>query len=391
MTFYLATKNMKKLAELQRILEPAGISVICERDLEKPLDEVEETGTTFEENALLKASAACNALGIPAIADDSGLVVDALGGRPGIYSARFAGEECDDEKNNNLLLELMKDVPDNERTARFVSAVACVFPDGRRFTVRGSVEGKIGYERQGSGGFGYDPLFITELGSFGEISAEAKDSISHRGRALRMLRDRLVSSKILVFGGTFDPPHKAHVEMLNIAAKRCGAEKILVIPTATPPHKVREGISSGEDRMEMCRLAFGSVEGVEISDMEICRGGKSYTVDTLTAIREQYPQKEILLLCGGDMFATLDKWVRAKDILNMAVPVGMCRAGYENEFLESAKRLWNMGASVEIIDVDLPDVSSTEIRKAVSLGEGGKGMLSDEVDQYIKSKGLYLD
>ncbi len=390
MTYYLATKNSKKLAELQRILGPAGIDVICEKDLDHPLQDVEETGTTFEENALLKASAACRALGIPAIADDSGLVVDALDGRPGIYSARFAGEDCNDENNNDLLLSLMKDVPDEKRTARFVSAVACVYPDGRQFTVRGSVEGVIAHSRQGNGGFGYDPLFITQWGCFGTISPEQKDSISHRGRALRMLRDRLTSKKILVFGGTFDPPHKAHVDMLASAAEKTGAEKVLVIPTATPPHKEREGISSGEHRLNMCRLAFGNIPNARVSDMEINRGGRSYTVDTLTALCEQYPDKEILLLCGGDMFATLDSWVRAEDILKMAVPVGIRRPGTDAEFDAAAKRLWNMGATVEIIEDTMADISSTDIRTAVKKGASAEDMLTKEVAEYVKTNKLYL-
>ncbi|MBQ5810407.1 MAG: RdgB/HAM1 family non-canonical purine NTP pyrophosphatase [Clostridia bacterium] len=386
MTYYLATKNMKKLAELQRILGPAGIDVICEKDLETPLDEVEETGETFEENALLKAEAAASALGIPAIADDSGLVVDALGGRPGVYSARFAGEDCNDENNIDKLLGLMINVPENERTARFVSAVACVYPDGRKFTVRGTVEGSIAYERIGKGGFGYDPVFITELGSFGEISAEAKDSISHRGRALRKLKGRLCDEKILIFGGTFDPPHKAHRDMLEAAVKATGANKVLVIPTATPPHKEREGITNAEHRMEMCRLAFGDIPEAEISAMEIERGGKSYTVDTLTAIKAIEPEKELMLLCGGDMFATLDSWVRAKDILKMATVVGVSRPGYEKEFLESAKRLWNMAASVEIISEAMPDISSTDIRNDLVASEN---KISDKVAEYIKANGLY--
>lgn len=191
MKFFIATKNKCKKRELERILMPLGIAVISEGELETPIDDVEETGSTFEENALIKARAGCIASKLPTVADDSGLCVDALGGEPGIYTARYAGEPTDNAKNNAKLLENLKGVPKKQRTARFVSAVACVFPDGREFTVRGEVEGIIGEELCGTKGFGYDPLFISELGCFGEISDEAKDSISHRGRALSKLFKKL--------------------------------------------------------------------------------------------------------------------------------------------------------------------------------------------------------
>ena len=137
MDFVLASKNKKKLNELHRILTPLGINVLGEEDSGISFPEVEETGTTFEENSMLKSESACNACGLPAIADDSGLCVDALDGAPGVYSARFAGEGQNDDDNNQKLLDLMKDVPDDQRTGRFVSVVSCWFPDGRRFSVRG--------------------------------------------------------------------------------------------------------------------------------------------------------------------------------------------------------------------------------------------------------------
>ncbi|MBQ7288100.1 MAG: RdgB/HAM1 family non-canonical purine NTP pyrophosphatase [Clostridia bacterium] len=190
-TFLMATKNQHKLQELCRILKPMGYNVICERDLDKPLTEAEENGTTFEENALLKALAAHRETGLPCVADDSGLCVDALGGAPGVYSARYAGEHGNDEKNNDKLLEALKDVPEEKRTAQFVSAVACVFSETDAFVVTGTCPGKIAFERQGTNGFGYDPLFISELGSFGILSAEQKDSISHRHHSLVALAERL--------------------------------------------------------------------------------------------------------------------------------------------------------------------------------------------------------
>lgn len=124
---------------------------------------------------------------MPCIADDSGLCVDALDGAPGVYSARFAGEHGNDSKNNAKLLDLLKDTPKEARTARFVSAVACVFPDGRELTVRGTCEGVIGYEQKGQNGFGYDPLFYVGERTFAEFSPAEKDAVSHRGNALRAL------------------------------------------------------------------------------------------------------------------------------------------------------------------------------------------------------------
>lgn len=188
--FIVASHNKKKLKELTRILEPMGFSVVCPADIEGGVPDVEENGTTFEENALLKARSACMTTGLPAVADDSGLCVDALDGAPGIYSARFAGTG-DDEDNNDLLLEKLKNVSDENRTASFVSSIACVFPDGREFTVRGECFGKIAFERQGDGGFGYDPLFVTEFGCFGTMTPEEKDKVSHRARAIEKFAVKL--------------------------------------------------------------------------------------------------------------------------------------------------------------------------------------------------------
>ena len=191
MKFILATKNQKKLNELKRILEPIGCSVISEKDLKEPLCEVVEDADTFEGNALLKARSAMKATGLAAIADDSGLCVDYLDGAPGVYSARYAGEEHDDEKNNQKLLKALDGLSIEKRTAFFVSAVAVVFPDGSEFTVRGECKGYIAFEKQGENGFGYDPLFISEKGCFGNLTAEEKDSISHRGKALRKMAEKL--------------------------------------------------------------------------------------------------------------------------------------------------------------------------------------------------------
>lgn len=187
MDFLIATHNMKKRDELQRILSPLGVHVLTADEAGVDLTDVEETGTTFEENALLKARSGCKEGKMPCIADDSGLCVDALDGAPGVYSARFAGEHGNDDKNNEKLLSLLSDVPPEKRTARFVSTVACVFPDGRELVVRGECEGKIGYEKRGENGFGYDPLFYVGERTFAEFTPEEKDAVSHRGNALRAL------------------------------------------------------------------------------------------------------------------------------------------------------------------------------------------------------------
>ena len=191
MDFILATNNMKKLAEMQRILSPLGINVVTAKMLGKQLEDVEEDGKTFEDNAKLKARAACKEMNMPAIADDSGLCVDYLDGAPGIFSARFAGEHGNDEKNNDLLLEKLDGVQLEKRTAHYVCAICCTFPDGREIVVRGECNGVIGFERDGHEGFGYDPLFLVDGKAFGRYTAEEKDKISHRGNALRLLTKEL--------------------------------------------------------------------------------------------------------------------------------------------------------------------------------------------------------
>lgn len=191
MDFILATNNMKKLAEMQRILSPLGINVVTAKMLGKQLEDVEEDGKTFEDNAKLKARAACKEMNMPAIADDSGLCVDYLDGALGIFSARFAGEHGNDEKNNDLLLEKLDGVPLEKRTAHYVCAICCTFPDGREIVVRGECNGVIGFERDGHEGFGYDPLFLVDGKAFGRYTAEEKDKISHRGNALRLLTKEL--------------------------------------------------------------------------------------------------------------------------------------------------------------------------------------------------------
>lgn len=189
-TFVLATHNQNKLKELERILAPLHISVTAAQ-----LEEVEETGKTFAENAFLKAEAACRKTGMPAVADDSGLMVDALNGAPGVYSARYAGEGASDTDRINKLLGAMKGVPEEARKAKFVCSVCCVFPDGTKIIVQGECPGKIAFEPMGNDGFGYDPVFLVNGKSFAQLSAQEKDQISHRGRALRAFAAELEKRK----------------------------------------------------------------------------------------------------------------------------------------------------------------------------------------------------
>lgn len=191
MKIFIATKNQKKLIELERILIPMGFKVLSQRDFNKEFPEPVEDGTTFEENAIIKAKSGLINTGLISVADDSGICVDFLNGAPGIYSARYSGEHGDDESNNQKLLSELEGVPIEKRTARYVAAIGCIFPDGRHFTVRGECEGKIGFEPIGDGGFGYDPYFISELGPMGLLTPEQKDNISHRGKALLLFKDEL--------------------------------------------------------------------------------------------------------------------------------------------------------------------------------------------------------
>ena len=190
MKLVLASKNPNKLAEMQEILSALGVEVVMESDVGVDVD-VEETGTTFEENAALKARAVCAASGLPAIADDSGLCVDALNGAPGVYSARYGGEEMDDAGRCRLLLGSMRGQMD--RRCGFVSAICCVFPDGDEITARGECRGTLAHAPQGENGFGYDPIFFVpeKKKTFAQLAAEEKNAISHRGHALREFKEKL--------------------------------------------------------------------------------------------------------------------------------------------------------------------------------------------------------
>lgn len=193
MEIVVATKNKKKLAELQRILKDTGVHLLG-LDSFPNCPEVEETGSTFAENAVKKAKEVAAFTGLPAIADDSGLEVYALGGAPGVYSARYSGEGATDKSNIEKLLKELGNVAEENRGARFVCVIALAMPDGEIRIFEGHVEGKIGREPRGEYGFGYDPVFFPEghTRTFAEMSAEEKDSMSHRGRALEKLKQYLL-------------------------------------------------------------------------------------------------------------------------------------------------------------------------------------------------------
>lgn len=191
MKFIIATNNQKKLKELERILNPLGINAVSGKEEGISLDDVEETGTTFAENAYLKAEAAFKKTGLPSVADDSGLCVDVLDGRPGIYSARYAGENATDEDKNNKLLAELNDVPEKDRTAHFTCTICCILPSGEKIEVEGVCEGSIAFEPHGNGGFGYDPIFKYGDKSYADLSSDEKDAVSHRGKALRKLKAEL--------------------------------------------------------------------------------------------------------------------------------------------------------------------------------------------------------
>ena len=188
----LASNNKGKIKEVKEICKDMQVEIVSMKEAGIDID-IEENGTTFEENALIKAEAVMKLTGELTIADDSGLEVDYLHGEPGIYSARYLGEDTSYDIKNNHIIDLLAGVPDDQRTARFVCVIACAFPDGRTITVRGVIEGRIGYEERGENGFGYDPIFyVPEFGcTTAELSSEDKNKVSHRGKALTAMYEEL--------------------------------------------------------------------------------------------------------------------------------------------------------------------------------------------------------
>ncbi|MBO5227036.1 MAG: XTP/dITP diphosphatase [Ruminococcus sp.] len=190
MRVILASNNKNKIREMAQILEPFGMEVISQREAGADF-EVEENGTTFRENAELKAAAVFETLNAPVIADDSGLMVDALNGAPGVYSHRYAGENATDKERCEKLLSELADVPEEKRTARFVCEICFIDEKGERHFFTGKCEGIIGTEEKGENGFGYDPVFYVGGVSLAEMTDDEKNSISHRGEALRLMKKYL--------------------------------------------------------------------------------------------------------------------------------------------------------------------------------------------------------
>jgi XTP/dITP diphosphohydrolase len=190
-----ATGNAGKMKEIRMILEDMGLKILSMKEAGILLD-IEENGTTYEENALIKARAVADceeAKGAVVLADDSGLEVDYLQGEPGIYSARYMGEDTPYSVKNANLIERLEGVPEEQRGARFVCAIAAVLPDGTELTTRAAIEGRIGYEERGEHGFGYDPIFfVPEFGrTTAQLTEEEKNQVSHRGKALRLMKEEL--------------------------------------------------------------------------------------------------------------------------------------------------------------------------------------------------------
>lgn len=187
-----ATGNAGKMKEIREILGRPGLTILSQKEAGITSD-AEENGTTFEANALIKARAVAAQTDALVLADDSGLEIDYLNGEPGVYSARYMGEDTSYEIKNQKILDLLAGVPEEKRTARFVCVIAAVLPDGREFTTKGTIEGIIGYESRGEGGFGYDPIFfVPEFGcSTAELTMEQKNEVSHRGKALRAMKEVL--------------------------------------------------------------------------------------------------------------------------------------------------------------------------------------------------------
>lgn len=189
----LASSNRHKLEEIMEITKEFGVELITMDEAGLGGMDIEENGSTFEENSMIKAKAVVDELGLPAIADDSGLMVDFLNGAPGIYSARYSGEDKNYDANNKKLISELQNAPKEERGAQFVSVITLLMPSGESLVVRGEVEGVIGYEEKGTNGFGYDPLFyIPSLDkTFAELTSEEKNEISHRANALMKLKAEL--------------------------------------------------------------------------------------------------------------------------------------------------------------------------------------------------------
>ncbi len=195
---------------------------------------------------------------------------------------------------------------------------------------------------------------------------------------------------LVVFGGTFNPIHSGHIEIIEKALSLYSTEKILVIPTSLPPHKISIDLASDADRFEMCKLATQEFENVEVSNIELVRGGKSYTFDTLNQIKKLYPDNNISIICGGDMVVTFNEWYRYKDILNLAEIIAVRRVGIDNSaFNKSVCDLINLGGRIQVLEGEISEISSTEIRENLNNTEYLNRFLPPKVCNYILENNLY--
>ena len=276
MKLVLASQNKKKLKEMQEILADLGIEVVLQSDLGVQVD-VEETGSTFAENAWLKARAVYAATGLPAIADDSGLVVDALDGAPGVYSARYGGPGLDDTERYQLLLRQMEEK--ENRSCRFVCSIACCLADGTELGAEGTCEGVVGTEPKGSGGFGYDPVFyLPALGrSMAELTPEEKHAISHRGRALRQFAEKMEAYTMRAPHVSKNTEEQEKERLMELTSKQRAYLRGLANTMDTILHVGKEGISDAVIRqadtaLEARELIKGKVlENAGLTAREVCR------------------------------------------------------------------------------------------------------------------------
>ena len=194
--------------------------------------------------------------------------------------------------------------------------------------------------------------------------------------------------RIGIFGGTFNPPHIGHLKIANAIADKLKLQKVLIIPAAIPPHKEAHDLASGEDRLKMCEMTFGGNHRYLISDLELRRAGRSYSYDTLCALKKKYPEDELFMIVGSDMLESFNTWFRYKDILSMCT---LCAASRESDFKVNLEKIFEKDEikKVMFIDIDVTEMSSTQVRKAITDGRDTKGLLVPQVSDYIKRKGLY--
>ena len=310
MKLVLASQNKKKLKEMQEILAHLGIEVVLQSDLGVQVD-VEETGSTFAENAWLKARAVYAATGLPAIADDSGLVVDALDGAPGVHSARYGGPGLDDTERYQLLLRQME--KKENRSCRFVCSIACCLADGTEIGAEGTCEGIVGPEPKGSGGFGYDPVFYLPASgrSMAELTPEEKHAVSHRGRALRQFAEKMAA---YTNNRPKDTGEQEKEKLMELTSKQRAYLRGLANTMDTILHVGKEGISDAVTRqadtaLEARELIKGKVlENAGLTAREVCR-----------ALAEKTRSEPVQVI--GSKFVLYRK-SHKKDVKHIELPAG---------------------------------------------------------------------